>query len=92
MRWSRSFLPERRTHEAKPQHSSYSLPWTTCSHDQCLILVFGYGSKQLKSTRLSVLSFQFDFLPVDVIGEAMEKYWGENPNKPPATALTYHLH
>lgn len=43
---------------------------------------FGYGRKQLKSTRLSVLSFQFDFLPVDVIGESMEKYWGENPNKP----------
>lgn len=47
---------------------------------------FGYGRKQLKSTRLSVLSFQFDFLPVDVIGEPMEKYWGENPNKPPTQA------
>ena len=53
---------------------------------------FGYGSKQLKSTKLSVLSFQFDFLPVDVIGEAMEKYWGENLKEPPTTALAYHLH
>ena len=53
MQWSRNFLPERRIyHEAKPQHSSYASLWTTCSHDQCLILCFffGYVNKQLKST------------------------------------------
>lgn len=41
MQWSRTFLPERRIyHEAKPQRFSYASPGTTCSHDQCLILVF----------------------------------------------------
>lgn len=95
MQWSRNFLPERKIyHEAKPQHSSYASLWTTCSHDQCLILCFffGYVNKQLKSTRLSVLSFQFDCLPVDGIGEAMEKYWGENPKKPPTPGMAFHLH